>query len=228
MIRIDLGKNPEKRRSSSKSQGWNSFGLLNKLKIDKADIGGLLLLLGAVAFAFLPHLFVEQFKERSKQKHESEKARLAEEKMGLEQQIAKYNSYKAELDNFEKQSSLLAQRLAAVNELLSSRSGPVNTLDALGQALPAGAWLNQINLTAEPEPNLQLAGSTYSSEDVTDFAEKLANSIYFQNVELKEVSEQRTSGKEDTKSFVFVAVPKVFKKFKKEQRDTASNEREGK
>jgi Tfp pilus assembly protein PilN len=222
MIRIDLGKNPEQRRASSKGKSLKGLALLDYLKIEKTDVGGVLLLLGAIAFAFLPHLFVDQFKERAQQAHEATKAQLSEEQNGLRQDIAKYNSYKSELENFEKQSSLLAQRLAAVNELLSSRSGPVNTLDAVGQSLPVGAWLNQITLAAEPEPSLQFTGSAYSSEDVTDFAEKLSNSIYFQNVELKEVTGERAAGKEDIKNFSFSAVPKAFKSFKKEQRETAS------
>jgi Tfp pilus assembly protein PilN len=222
MIRIDLGKNPEQRRATSKGKSFKGLPLLNQLKIEKTDIGGVLLLLGAIAFALLPHLFVEQFKERTLQKHEATKAQLSDEQNNLRQDISKYNSYKAELDNFEKQSALLAQRLAAVNDLLSSRSGPVNTLDAIGQSLPAGAWLNQITLTAEPEPSLQFSGSSYSSDDVTDFAEKLGNSIYFQNVELKEVSGEKSAGKEDIKNFSFTAFPKAFKSFKKEQRETAS------
>jgi len=222
MIRIDLGKNPEKRKSSSKGRSVNGSSLLGQFKIEKTDIGGFLLLVGAIAFAFLPHLFVEQFKERALQKHQTTKNQLAEEQNNLKQDIAKYNSYKAELDNFEKQSALLAQRLAAVNELLSSRSGPVNTLDAIGQSLPNGAWLNQISLTSDPEPNLQFSGSAYSSEDVIDFSEKLNNSIYFQNVELKEVVGERSAGKEDVKNFSFTAIPKAFKAFKGTQRETAS------
>jgi Tfp pilus assembly protein PilN len=182
MIRIDLGKNPEQRRAASKGKSSKGFPLLDQFKVEKTDVGGVLLLLGAIAFAVLPHLFVEQFKERTLQRHESTKAQLSEEQNNLRQEISKYNSYKAELDNFEKQSSLLAQRLAAVNDLLSSRSGPVNTLDAIGQSLPPGSWLNQITLASEPEPTLQFSGSSFTSEEVTDFAEKLSNSIFFQNL----------------------------------------------
>ncbi|MFM8270289.1 MAG: PilN domain-containing protein, partial [Pseudomonadota bacterium] len=199
--------------------------ILSQLKIDKTDIGGILLLLGAVAFAFLPHLFVEQFKERAQQKHDSAKAQLTEEQSSLKQEISKYNGYKTELENFEKQSALLAQRLAAVNELLSSRSGPVNTLDAVGQSLPSSAWLNQIVLSAEPEPSLKLTGLARSSEDITDFSEKLANSIYFQNVELKEVVVSGGTETDGVRTFTLTAVPKVFKPFGKNQRETASKNR---
>jgi len=217
MIRIDLGKTGENRISNNQKKVLKNFAFLEQLKIDKADLGGVLLLLGAVAFAFLPHLFVEQFKEQNQKKHDALKAQLVEEQTSLKQEVTKYKSYKSELENFEKQSALLAQRLAAANELLGSRSGPVNTLDALGQSLPAGAWLTQINLSAEPEPSLQISGSAYTSEDVTDFAERLTNSIYFQDVELKEVVGVPAAGKkEDIRTFSFSAVPKVFKTGKKD------------
>lgn len=216
MIRIDLGKTGEQRARAGKKKSLKNFSVFEKLQIDKSDLGGFLLLLGAIAFAFLPHLFVEQFKEQSQKKHESQKLQMTQEKVALDRQISEYSRYQSELESFEKASALLKERLAAVNDLLASRSGPVNTLDALGQSLPPGAWLNNISLLAESEPSIQFSGAAYSNEDITDLAEKLINSIYFEKVELKEVTGGASGYNSlDAKSFSISAIPKAFKGGKK-------------
>lgn len=211
MIRIDLGKDADQRSKKKKSGDPASFKLPEGLKFERSDLGGVLLLIGACAFSILPYLFVEQLKVRAEEEFNKEKAVLTESKNRLQQDISKYESYKTELENFEKQRELLAKRIAAVNDILNSRSGPVSIIDAVGQSLPAGAWLNRIEMGTNPTSYLNFSGTAYTNEDVTDFAERLGASIYIQSIELKEVSGSKLSNGDEVKTFSFEAVPKGFK-----------------
>ncbi|NBX81802.1 hypothetical protein EBQ90_01750 [bacterium] len=225
MIRIDLGKDADQRKQKKKSGAPSAFKLPEGLKFERSDLGGVLLLMGACAFSILPYLFVEQFKVRAEEDFKKEKAVLTDSKNQLQQEISKYESYKTELENFDKQRELLAKRIAAVNDVLNSRSGPVSVIDALGQSLPAGAWLNRIELGTRPNPYLNFGGTAYTHEDVTDFAERLAASIYIQSVELKEVIGAKSSNGDDVKNFSFEAIPKGFKGLALGDRDTANKQK---
>lgn len=209
MIKIDLGKDTsEKLKSRKKEKKISSEG--KAFPITKSEISGLLLLVGSIAFSLLPYLFVGQFKDRAIQSIQIKKNELQETKTSIEQEIQKYQSYKTELENFEKQSSLINQRLTSVNELLQTRGGPVNILDAVGQSLPPGVWLNQLELNASPEPSLIFSGSAFTNEEVTDYSEKLSTSIYVEKIELKDLSGSKNEKGEDIKVFSFSAIPKGF------------------
>lgn len=217
MIRIDLGKDAEERAKNKRKTKAPSSQMRQGINFGKNDLGGGLFLIGALAFAFLPYLFVEQYKTSVRQKNQTSLAAVEEVKRKLQEEINQYQGYKVELENFEKQSKLLNERLMAVNDLLAARSGPVNLLDAIGQSLPAGAWLTEINLTSGKEPLITFSGLAYSHEDVTDFADKLSASIFFEKVKLESVIESGGGKGTELKSFSFQAVPK------NSNRSTASN-----
>jgi len=214
MIRIDLGKDAEERaKSKKKSKGKVQAPAEERSSgksLGKDDVSGMVFLLGALAFAFLPYLFVEQHKERTREKNKEATAAVEVERNKIREEIKHYESYKVELENFEKQTKLLNDRLAAVTELLGARNGPVNVLDAMGQSLPSGAWLTEISFSSSGKPGLFFSGRAYSHEDVTDFADKLSASIFFEKVSLESVNDSGDTGKGvGVKNFSFQAFPKI-------------------
>lgn len=221
MIRIDLGKDAEERLKSRKPEKKAFSSSVPSFKLEKSEFSGLVLLVGSVALALLPFLFVGQYKDRVVANLNNQMKELQENKVALEQEIEKYKSYKTELENFEKQSALINQRLVSVNELLQTRGGPVNVLDALGQSLPPGVWLTQIELNALPQPSLFFNGSAFTNEEVTDYSEKLGSSIYLEKIELKELTGSKNDKGDEIKMFSFTAVPKGFGIKLQSDRDTA-------
>jgi len=221
MIKIDLGRTPEERVKSRKSEKKSVSSPRVPFKVNQGELSGLLFLGGVLAFSILPSLFVGQFKQRALQKIGADQRELQEIRANLEREIEKYQSYRTELENFEKQSALINQRLSSVNELLQSRGGAVNVLDAVGQALPPGAWLNQIELNTSPEANISFGGSAFTNEEVTEYSEKLGASIYLEKIQLKELTGSRTEKGDDLKSFSFSAIAKGFGVKAEKDRDTA-------
>ncbi len=221
MIKIDLGKDASEKLKTRKKEKKAAAPDQKASTFTKSEITSFLILVGMTAFSLLPYLFVGQLKERAIQSISVKKAELQEAKSSLEQEIQKYQSYKTELENFEKQSALINQRLTSVNELLQTRGGPVNILDAVGQSLPPGVWLSQLELNALPEPNLVFSGSAFTNEEVTDFSEKLGASIYLEKIELKDLMGSRNEKGEEIKTFSFSAVPKGFGSKQNQTRETA-------
>jgi len=102
----------------------------------------------------------------------------------------------------------LVQRLEVLNQLLKSRSGPINVLDALGQSIPENAWLDEVSLSFGEKMNLSFSGGATTSESVTRFGEKLTASIHLSSVQLNEMT-SAVDGKEEIRKFSFVAKPKI-------------------
>lgn len=223
MIRIDLGRDDLDKGKEPKAE-TTFFGLKlpsgPKKPNVSMDIGSVLLLTVAAAFAFLPYLFVDQYRSFVNGQHQAVMKKMQEEENALKDEIAKYNGFQAELKSYQDQKKMISDRLAAVRQLLQNRNTPVNVLDAVGQSIPARTWLSSIDLSVEGKPQLALQGSAYSNEDVSDFVEKLSESIYLSDVTLDEVT-GASSGDVVTKGFGIHAVPKGVQPMMNE-RDTAA------
>lgn len=208
MIKVDLGRTSEKKKKSSSISKKKKVDFSALAKLDKSDLSGLILLAGAVALAFLPHLFLQQYKTRIEVSFRAEKRKLEEQKGLAQQELNKYQSYQQELKNFEDQKTVLTQRLDAINLLLKSRSEPIYVLDALSQSIPEGAWLSEVNFQFGESPSLVFSGEAYSSDDVTQLADKLSASIYLTNLKLNEMDSEgsKTDGKH---RFSFTAKPNL-------------------
>lgn len=208
MIKVNLGRGGETRKKKlSQKKTSRPLSRASLKSINKSDLGGVLLLMAAIALSILPYLFLQQYKASVRQKYESTMRDLEEKKSSVQQELAKYQSYKVELESFEKQKAQLAQRLDALNRLLKTRGGPVNIIDAIGQGIPEDAWLNQLKLNLSDSGSLVFSGAARSSESVTQFAQKLSKSIHLSNVQLNEMV-SALDGKEEIKNFSFEALPK--------------------
>ena len=162
-----------------------------------------------VALAFLPHLFFSQYKAFIISQNQQRIKALQEQTDVVNQEIAKLQPFQKELESYEQQKKLVKERLGIVRELLTSRGTPVNVLDALGQSLPERTWISKLELELDPtKPKLKVNGVSYSNEEISDFVDKLSESVYFNEVVLDEVNPKQ-DGKIDVRAFSLHAKPKV-------------------
>jgi len=235
MIRIDLGtgdlgnggkgsKNPLKKlfdrlrmrnarggssaRVSADPFAASSVGLFSRL----AGVGTVFLIVIALIGAVVPHFAYEQYREFVVKKNEETKKELQGQLDSITKEIARLVPFQKELESYEAQKKLLRERLDLIQNLLASRSAPVNVLDAIGQSLPTKAWLTSIDFDAKAaRPTLVLNGQALTNDEVADYLDKLGESVHFSDVSLESLNFTRGSGAMstvDVKSFVVTTFPK--------------------
>lgn len=98
-----------------------------------------------------------------------------------------------EIDVFEDRKRVLEARIDVINELKKNQLGPVQWLNALGDAVDKSpsVWLT---LTSQNAEHLSLEGIATSLKGVADFASVLQNSGAFKNVSIIESAEANVSG----------------------------------
>src|SRR3984893_7937602 len=151
------------------------------------------LLVAALVFSFgLLSIHYWQMDKEDKQvlariqKQKGEKARLEQ----LKQQV----------DNFEKQKSVLQQRIGVIEELQRNRIGGQQLLEAIANTVSRTdtLWLTSVDRKGDSLSINGAAGSIYA---VANYITQLKRSGYFQTVEIKE-SHQDDSNK-TVEIFVF-------------------------
>lgn len=209
MIRINLKSEEKSAKSLSSIQIDSKF--LKGLKLSKVtlDASLVILVLVMVSLAAMPHLLFERYKEHVKRVHSVALASLQEEDTNISNEITKLQTFKDEMNSIEEQEKKITSKLKLVKDMQMSRVGPVNVLDAIGQALPQRVWLTNLELVLEGSNQVQLTGKGYSSEEVAEFISKLNSSVYFENVTLDNISTQKEAElTANVKSFFIYAVPK--------------------
>lgn len=98
-----------------------------------------------------------------------------------------------EIEAFENRKRTLEAKINVINELKKNRLGPVQWLNALGDAVDKtpSMWLTSVSQNAE---HLSLEGIATSLKGVADFASVLQNSGAFKNVSINESAETNVSG----------------------------------
>lgn len=216
MIRVDLGR-PE---GAKKPPGLEKIvkDFLAKLNGGKppkintkflGDVKGLMIIGVAGAIACLPHLFFTQFRSYVIDQHAERVAQL-EEKLGqLNREIEKLTPFQRELESYNQQKKLVRERLDIVRDLLQNRGTPVNVLDAIGQSLPQRAWLNTLDFSiADTGASIKMTGQSYTNEDISDFLDKLSESVHLTDVKLEEVV-TNAAREVEVRAFKLTALPKV-------------------
>ena len=208
MIRIDLGKGGGKKTQSSGNT--SALKLPGKLGLSglKLDVKLGILMAVVAAFACLPHLFVNQYRAFLISQHQLAMRNMQSEDEKVKQEISKYQTFQREMESYEDQKRKVRERLDVVKSLLSQRGTPVSVLDAIGQALPQRAWLNSLDVSLTGNAQISMAGRSYSADEVSDFVDKLNESIYLSDVVLDGVSTQKEADVGDTKAFQIFATPK--------------------
>jgi type IV pilus assembly protein PilN len=142
----------------------------------KADVRQQLLVLVATAAAALvlsvvTHQFVRGQISSTRSRIES-----------LNQQLAQYKDQQAQVEAFKAKKADIEQKLAVIDRLEKSRSGPVHILDELASRTPERVWLTLLSAT---DGRIELEGMSLDNELVALFLTSLNDSKYFGNVELK-------------------------------------------
>ncbi len=102
--------------------------------------------------------------------------------VALNQQLADYKPQQAKVDAFKAKKADIQQKLAVIERLERSRSGPVHILDELASRTPDRVWLTELKAD---DGQIQLEGMSLDNELVALFLTSLNDSPYFTNVELK-------------------------------------------
>lgn len=154
MIRINLIPEPEKR--------------------DMRGVGQLVLgLLVIVAlFAVLGALHVMQGRRIEEVDRKITRA---------EKRVKELEAIKEKVDDFKAKNEELNRRIDIIKVLESNRTGPLFVMDALAEAIPNKAWLDEFT---EKGQQARLVGIADNEFTVADFMKSLETSPYFVSVEL--------------------------------------------
>ena len=101
----------------------------------------------------------------------------------LEQQLQQFKPQQEQVDAFKKKKAEIEQKLAVIERLERSRSGPVHILDELASRIPERVWLTSLSAN---NGQVELAGLSLDNELIALFLTALNDSPYFTNVELGE------------------------------------------
>lgn len=213
MIRINLGRDIGESQGKPKGLAALNINLppevKAKLDVITQDVRGLIIIGVCTALALLFPLFASQYKGFVISGHEEAMKHMNAQVGAIDQEINKFKPFQREMQSYEEQKKIVSSRLQVVNQLLSERGTPVSILDAIGQSLPARTWVQSMDLNLSgAESTFALAGSAYSNEEISDFIERLSESIYFTDVVLNDVN-SKADGKVELKSFSLSAKPKL-------------------
>jgi type IV pilus assembly protein PilN len=101
----------------------------------------------------------------------------------LDQQIAKFATQLQQVEDFRAKKAEIEQKLAVIERLDRSRSGPVHVLDELAIHTPERVWLTKVR---SENDSLSIDGVSLDNELVALFLTALNESPYFDAVELQE------------------------------------------
>jgi Tfp pilus assembly protein PilN len=106
---------------------------------------------------------------------------------------ARLEQLKLQVENFEKQKTVLQQRISVIEQLQRNRTGGQEFLDAIANTVSRTdtLWLTSVDRKGDA---LTINGSAGSINAVANYITQLKRSGYFQNVEIKE-SHQDDSNK---------------------------------
>jgi type IV pilus assembly protein PilN len=203
MIRINLGKEggpqPAKKNALAKLKLPPQATKL--LKQASEDLGLVALYVVGAAVALLPQFVVKEYIEVVKSRHAITVKEIDKQIASMDSEIVKYSPFKKELESFEAQQTMVKERLTTIRKLQGGRGLPVLLLDAIGQSLPKRVWLIGTTLnTSNDIATMQLNGSALANEDISDFVDKLQDSVHFESVKLLGVSPAKMAGV-STKAF---------------------------
>jgi type IV pilus assembly protein PilN len=103
-----------------------------------------------------------------------------------EEDISQLKSKIGQIENIKKLQADVRKKLDVLKQLRAGKSGPVERLAALSDAVPDKVWLTKYSETGEV---ISIGGIAYTEELIADFMGKLETSKQYHQVELL-VSEQ--------------------------------------
>jgi type IV pilus assembly protein PilN len=108
-----------------------------------------------------------------------------------QQQIDSFKPQLEKLEEYRKTKAEIEKKLAVIEQLDASRSGPVRVFDELATHAPARLWLTKLEAHGG---QLRIEGMSLDNELVALFLTALNESEYFDNVELRETTAKEMGG----------------------------------
>jgi type IV pilus assembly protein PilN len=107
----------------------------------------------------------------------------------LERELAKIRKENKELEKLEQQKKELEEKIRVVNALTSPqrRTASIHVLDDLSSSTPQFLWLTEYT---ETRGAAQIRGKAIDNQTIASFANNLASSSYFRNVEIRETQQE--------------------------------------
>ncbi|MGE0680982.1 MAG: PilN domain-containing protein [Candidatus Binatia bacterium] len=107
----------------------------------------------------------------------------------LERELTKIRKENKDLEKLEQQKKELEEKIRVVNALTAPqrRTAPVHVLDDLSSSSPQFLWLTEYT---ENRGAAQIRGKAIDNQTIALFANNLANSPYFRNVEIRETQQE--------------------------------------
>jgi Tfp pilus assembly protein PilN len=212
MIRINLGKD-ELLQAGGKAQRYLDAKLPTAVKAQLAKMGGdagtIVMLGSALAFATLFPLFANQYEAAVIAQHQAEVKELNAKVDILKQQINQLQPFQREMESYGQQKKVVTERLQVVRDLIEQRTAPVNILDTVGQSLPQRTWISSLEFSSADGGTINLTGSSYSNEEVSDFVDKLSESVYLNEVSLEDLGTSKSEDKIEVRTFQVAARSKT-------------------
>jgi type IV pilus assembly protein PilN len=118
----------------------------------------------------------------------TEKKSIAEK----EAESARLQKDIGEVAHFEKLQKELRGKLDVLDKIKAARSGPVHLMDEISMALPEKLWITSFK---ENAGSIDVSGIGFTEEIVAEFLNRLEESPFYRNVELK-IIEQKIEGKD--------------------------------
>jgi type IV pilus assembly protein PilN len=109
----------------------------------------------------------------------------------LEREIAELKGPYEAVVKMEREKQDLEEKLSVIHNLEAKKLGPVRMLADLSGATPDKLWLTEF---VETNGSLRLSGLGVDEQTVADFLRRLAESHYFQSVDLEETSQVQADG----------------------------------
>src|SRR5262245_55635718 len=114
---------------------------------------------------------------------------VSERRAQLEGNLEKIRKQNQEIEKLEKQKADIKEKIRVV-ELLTSperRAAAVHVLDDLSSSIPELLWLTDFT---ENKSTAKITGRAMDNQTIAAFAHNLANSHYFQKVEIRETAQE--------------------------------------
>jgi Tfp pilus assembly protein PilN len=212
MIRIDLGKDELLKAGKADKPIFDIKlppAVQAQLERIGTDLNTIIIVGAALAIAALFPLFTSQYEGVVTAQHQAELKEIKAKIDTLKQQIAQMLPFQRELESYEQQKRVITERLTVVRQLIEQRNAPVNILDTVGQSLPTRTWLTAMDFVGNDGGTISLSGASYSNEEISDFVDKLTESVYFNEVTLDDVGTGKSEDKVEIRTFSIAAKAKI-------------------
>jgi type IV pilus assembly protein PilN len=117
----------------------------------------------------------------------SERTRVA----AAERELAELEKTLKEVERFRKEKEEIERKLAVIDRLERSRTGPVRILDEVATRMPERMWLTDMKLSGG---ELSLGGYGIDNETIAAFLTSLEDSEFISNVQLEKTELQENKG----------------------------------